>query len=275
MSFVYERHYRGPIRGVVVDWAGTIVDYGCRGPVEAFRTAFAREGVEITVAEAREPMGLAKRDHIRAILRMPRVADAFKAKLSRVPGDADLDRLYERFLPLQLSVLGDHARVIDGAIDAFAAFRARGIRIGSSTGYVKELMDVLVPLVERQGLHVDSMLCASDVPEGRPAPFMCYANATRLGVYPMAAMVKIGDTVADVEEGLNAGMWTIGVSRTGNEVGLSEEEQRALSDGELAARVAAAAERLRRAGAHFVVESIADCPQVVETISRQLERGQL
>jgi phosphonoacetaldehyde hydrolase len=273
VDLLHQRRYRGPLRAVIVDWAGTIVDFGCRAPVEAFRKSFADEGVEITVAEAREPMGLAKRDHICAIVGMPRVAAAWQAVHGRAAGIADVDRIYRRFLPLQLAVLGEHGRVIDGAVEALAAFRARGLKIGSTTGYVQELMDVLVPHAERQGLRVDAMLCASDVPAGRPAPFMCFANAMRLGVYPMAATVKIGDTVADVEEGLNAGMWTIAVSRTGNEVGLSEAEQRALPPGELAARTAAAAQRLSQAGAHYVVESIADCPAVVDEIAGRLARG--
>jgi phosphonoacetaldehyde hydrolase len=273
MDFVYERRYRGPLRGVIVDWAGTIVDFGCRAPVEAFRAAFRTEGVDITVAEAREPMGLAKRDHIRAILRMPRLAAAFAATGHSVDDEA-LDRLYQRFLPLQLAVLGEHCGVIPGAVETFAAFRERGIKIGSTTGYVRELMEVVMPAAEQQGLRVDNMACASDGVEGRPAPYLCWANATRLGVYPMAALVKIGDTVADVEEGLNAGMWTVAVSRTGNEVGLSEAEQRALPPDELAARVATATRRLAQAGAHYVIESIADSPSVLDKIAQRLARGE-
>jgi phosphonoacetaldehyde hydrolase len=273
MTFVYQRSYRGPLQAVIVDWAGTILDFGSRAPLEAFRATFGNAGVEITAAEAREPMGLAKRDHIRAITRMPRVAEAWRAAHNRAPAEDDVEQLYARFLPLQLAVLGEHARAIGGTAEAFAAFRARGLKIGSTTGYVQELMDVLMPLAERQGLHVDAMVCASDVPMGRPAPFMCWANATRLGVFPSTAMVKIGDTVADVEEGLSAGMWSIGVSRTGNEVGLSEEEQRALAPDELAARVAAASSRLARAGAHYVVEGIGDCPAVVDEIARRVAQG--
>jgi phosphonoacetaldehyde hydrolase len=253
------------MKGVIVDWAGTIVDYGSRAPVEAFRAAFAEEGVEITVAEARGPMGLAKRDHIRAVLAMPRVAQAWAARHG-ASTEAHIDRLYARFLPLQLPVLKQLSTVIPAARDAFAAFRARGLKIGSTTGYVTELMDVLVPHAEAQGLHVDSMVCPSDVPAGRPAPFMCFTNAIRLGVWPMWEMVKIGDTVADMEEGRNAGMWCIGLSKQGNEVGLSVEEEEAMPKEDLAARVAAAADKLKQAGAHHVVESIGDCPAVIDRL---------
>ncbi len=274
MDYVYQRRYRGPLRAVVCDWAGTMVDHGSRAPVEAFRAAFATEGVEISVAEARAPMGLAKRDHIRAITRMPRVAEAWRAARGAELTDDDVERFYRRFLPLQLEILRAHAGVIDGAVAALAELRARGLKIGSSTGYTKELMEVLMPEAERQGLRVDAMACASDVQEGRPAPFLAFLNASRLGVYPMSAMVKIGDTIADVEEGLNAGMWTVAVSRTGNELGLSVAELDALSQAERRARIDAAAERLARAGAHYVVESIADCPSLVDEIARRVARGE-
>ena len=244
MSFTYERRYRGPLRAVIVDWAGTIVDFGSCAPVFAFRGAFRDEGVEITAAEAREPMGFAKRDHIRAITRMPRVAAAFRDARGRDFTDDDVTRIYERFLPLQLAVLEAHGGVIPGAIEAFAAFRARGLAIGSSTGYTRELMDVVLPVAKRQGLEPDAMVCASDVPAGRPSPYMCFVNAMRLGVTCLGAAVKIGDTVADVEEGLNAGMWTIGLSRTGNEVGLTERELDALPAEDQARRIDAAARLL-------------------------------
>ncbi len=262
------------LRAVVIDWAGSMIDFGSRAPVEAFLAAFRHEGVELTVAEARQPMGMAKRDHIRALTRMPRVAAAWQKAAGRAFTEDDVERFYQKFLPLQLALLREHAVVIDGAVGALAAFRERGLRIGSSTGYTKELMDVVMPEAERQGLHVDAMLCASDVKEGRPAPFMCYLNAMRLGVYPLSAMIKIGDTIADVDEGKNAGMWTIALSRSGNEIGLSVDEQRALGAAELSARVSEAAQRLSAAGAHFVVETLADCPPMVDEIAARMERGE-
>ncbi len=254
------------MKAVIVDWAGTIVDYGSRAPVEAFRAAFAGEGVEITVAEARGPMGLAKRDHIRAVLEMPRVAAAWRERHGEPAGEAAIDRLYARFLPLQLPVLTRLSTVIPGALEAFAAFRVRGLKIGSTTGYVKELMDVLLPHAEAQGLRVDSMVCPSDVAAGRPAPYMCFLNAMRLNVYPRWEMVKIGDTPADVAEGRNAGMWTIGVVKQGNEVGLGVGEEVP------PARLDAARKRLERAD--YLVDSIAETPAIVDEIAVRVARGE-
>src|SRR5262249_55063094 len=148
MSFTWVRNDTGPepstvrgrpqqaaqVQAVIVDWAGTIVDWGSRAPVEAFRSAFAAEGIEITIAEARQPMGQAKRDHIRSVPRMPRIAALFRSRNGRDCTEEDVDRYYHRFLPVQLAVLTDYAAVIPGAVEAMEEFRARGLKIGSSTG---------------------------------------------------------------------------------------------------------------------------------------------
>ncbi len=62
-------HYAGPLRAVVLDWAGTTVDFGCMAPVATFVQAFEDSGVPITVEEARAPMGMPKWQHIQAITR--------------------------------------------------------------------------------------------------------------------------------------------------------------------------------------------------------------
>src|SRR5207244_3466452 len=92
------------------------------------------------------------------------------------------------------------------------------------------------PEAAQRGYAPDCIVCPDEVPTGRPYPWMCYQNAIRLGVYPMQAMVKIGDSLADIEEGLNAGMWTIGLALSDNMLGLSETEVAALPDDVLDAR---------------------------------------
>ena len=61
------------LQAVIFDWAGTTVDWGCQAPVLAFQKTFAEFSVPITSFEAREPMGLAKRDHVAALCGMPRI----------------------------------------------------------------------------------------------------------------------------------------------------------------------------------------------------------
>jgi phosphonoacetaldehyde hydrolase len=103
---------------------------------------------------------------------------------------------------------------------------------------------------------------------------MCYRNAILLGAYPLWHCVKIGDTPSDIGEGLNAGMWTIGITITGNEVGLSQAEWDALPAEERCLREKQAAGRLTGAGAHFTSPSLAGCGGILEEIERRLAAGE-
>lgn len=258
---------------VVLDWAGTIADYGSRAPAMVFVEVFRREGVKITVEEAREPMGRDKREHIERITVMPRVAEAWVKRHGRACSAHDVDRMYDAFVPLQIKALGSHSTLIPGAADAAARWRERGLAIGSSTGYTRQLMEVVLPEARRQGFEPDAVVCADDVPGGRPHPWMMFENARRLNRYPMSAFVKVDDTLAGIEAGLNAGAWTVGVTMTGNEIGLSESEVKALPTHELESRLAAADKRMRQAGAHYTVQSIANLDEVLDDIESRLRRG--
>lgn len=268
--------YRGGLQAAIFDWAGTTVDFGCMAPVEAFLAVFRQRGVTVTAAQARLPMGLHKRDHIRAISRMEAVASQWERATGRACTEADIDALYRDFLPAQLHSLGlpEHTQLIPGALALVAELRRRGLRIGSTTGYAAEMMAMVLPAAKAAGYAPDCVICASDVPIGRPAPFMCFANAMQLGVYPMAAVVKIGDTIADVEEGLNAGAWTIAFAACGNEVGLSAAELAARPAADRRERIDAARSRLITAGAHYVVEGPADCLPAIADIERRLRSGE-
>src|SRR6266542_686406 len=212
MSFTYERRYRGKIRAVLLDWAGTTMDYGCMAPAVVFVEVFKRQGVPITMEEARAPMGAHKRVHIQKITELDSVAQRWHAKHGRRPTDADVDAMFAEFVPLQLACLSDYSELIPGALDAIGEMRGRGIKIGSTTGYLAEMMDINRKDAARQGYEPDSTVCASDVPAGRPYPYMCLQNMINLQVWPVSACVKVDDTVPGVEEGLNAGMWTVGLA---------------------------------------------------------------
>jgi phosphonoacetaldehyde hydrolase len=134
-------------------------------------------------------------------------------------------------------------------------------------------MEVLSPHAAQFGYEPDSVVCSTDVPAGRPAPWMVYQNMMNTGVYPAAAVVKVGDTIADVLEGLNAGVWTVGVTRTGNEVGLTEEQAAQAAPEELAALMETAEERLRAAGADYVIAGLEEVPGVIEKIEQVLRQS--
>jgi phosphonoacetaldehyde hydrolase len=219
-------------------------------------------------------MGLEKRDHIRAIAGTDSVAHKWKEIHGKPFTDEDLDQMFHESVELQTRCVLDYADLIPGTLKAVAGFRARGLKIGSSTGYSRPIMEVLVAEAARRGYTPDSWVCPSDVPAGRPYPWMAYRNAMNLQVYPMSAMLKVGDTVPDIEEGLNAGTWTIGVARTGNELGLSEQEAADLDPALLETRLQQIRTRLLSAGAHYVVDTIADVLPLLDEIEARRAEGE-
>ncbi len=264
--------YNGPLRAVVLDWAGTTVDFGCIAPAAAFVRAFTQAGVPITMAEARAPMGLPKWDHIEAVLGTPSVAERWAAVHGRRPGEGDVEAVYEMFVPLQVQSVAEHSELVPGTLEAVAAMRARGLSIATTTGYPREVMDVVVREAKRQGYEPDVTVCAGDTPSGRPGPFMALQALIRLSISPVESVVKIGDTVFDIEEGRSGGMWSVGVAATGNGVGMSAAEYAALGPEDRREACAAATEVLREAGAHYVVDTIADVPAVLDAIEVRLGR---
>jgi phosphonoacetaldehyde hydrolase len=270
----FRHSYRGPIKAVILDWAGTSVDYGSFAPAAVFVRLFERRGIKITQEDARSGMGLMKKDHLRKILSIPSVAQAWEGGHAEEPSQAEVEDLFKDFIRLQVSVLKEYAQPIPGLLDVIDELRARSIRIGSTTGYIRAMMDILAPEAKQYGYEPDCIVCPDEVPAGRPFPWMCYQNAMQMGVYPLVAMVKVGDTLPDIEEGLNAGMWTVGVSLTGNLMGLSEEEVNALSKSEKEEASERIELQLHEAGAHFVIEGIWDLPKVLVDIETRLAAGE-
>jgi len=264
--------YRGQVQAVIFDWAGTMVDHGCVAPARVFVEAFARRGVEVTEAEARAPMGMAKREHFLAMIRMPGVRTKWTEVHGAPPGEADVDAMYESFLPLLVEEVAAHSSLIEGAKGAADALRERGVRIGSSTGYPANVMEVVAPLAAKVGYAPEAMLTASDFAAGRPAPWMIFENMKRLDVRPTAAVVKVDDSPHGIEAGRNAGVWTIGVAATGNAVGLDADGLAALPDGERRRRIDLARDAL--GAAHYVVERSAEVPGIVARVEARLARGE-
>jgi phosphonoacetaldehyde hydrolase len=274
MHLFFRRSYRGPLKAVIVDWAGTVIDYGSLGPVAAFQRVFSRHNVPITIEEAREPMGMHKKAHIRNLTEMPSVRKRWLEAHHREPSDEDIEQLYNEMVPVQVKCIEEHSDLIPGTLEAFQEFRVRGLRTGSTTGYTREMMEAVITQAREQGFQPDTTITADQVPAGRPAPWMCLQAAMNLQIYPMEAIVKVGDTVSDVREGLNASMWTIGVAKTGNEMGLSQKEVEALPPHLLEEKLWRCREHLCQAGAHYVVDGIGDVPHLLDQINARLAVGE-
>ncbi|MCA3563811.1 MAG: phosphonoacetaldehyde hydrolase [Methylocystis sp.] len=261
------------LKAVVFDWAGTIVDFGSRAPMGAFVKVFAEFGISISIEEARGPMGTAKRDHISALIHAPEIAARWVAAHGASPTEADIDRIYEVFVPLNARVVTDFADMIPGAVEVVAALRGMGLKIGSTTGYTREIMERLLPVAAAAGYAPDNLVCAGDLAQGRPSPLMMYRCFADLGVYPPHSVVKVDDTEPGIAEGLAAGCWTVGVAVSGNAFGLARSEAEGLPADEFAERRARAYATLKAAGAHVVIDSVADLLPVVMDFEGRLGDG--
>ena len=274
MTFRYHRSYRGKLQAVLLDWAGTTMDFGCIAPAVVFVEVFKRKGVPISLEEARAPMGAHKRVHIERITQLESVRRRWQEKHGRLPNDGDVESMFKEFVPLQLACLSDYSQMIPGALATVKTLRGRGYKIGSTTGYNSEMMKINLADAKKQGYEPDSTVCASDVPHGRPYPFMCLQNAINLQVSPVEACVKIDDTRPGVEEGLNAAMWTIGLAISGNEIGLSLADWEKLPKADQERLRQGAYTRMYQTGAHYVVDSITDIMPCIDNIEARLARGE-
>jgi phosphonoacetaldehyde hydrolase len=269
------KSYTGAVQAVIFDWAGTMVDFGSFAPTQVLIDAFAGFGIEVSLEEARGPMGLAKWDHIQALGAVPAVAARWSAKYGRNMTDEDVDAIYASFLPLQIERVGEHSALIPGALDVLTGLRSRGVKLGSCSGYPRVVMNPLLVHADRCGLKLDHAVATDDLkPGGRPGPWMALANVIELGVGELHACVKVDDTVPGIAEGLAAQMWTVGVAMSGNEVGLTQQELDALPAEQRAQKRDKAAGLLLAAGAHYVIDTIADLPEAIKAIEARLARGE-
>ena len=230
--------------------------------MQVFQAVFGQLGIDVSEAEARGPMGQAKIDHIRAMLSIDRIQGLWQKRFGRPSSQEDVEELYSNFLPLQKSVLSKHSELIPGVSQAIRELSQRGLRIGSTTGYTRELMDVVEPLANVQGYTPQVTVCSDEVAAGRPAPWQIYEQPRSLGIYPMSKIAIVDDSIAGIQAGLHAGCWTIAVAQTGNALGLGQSECESLDPADLKIRFDRIAESFLAQGAHVVVGSVADIPQL-------------
>ncbi|XP_041452828.1 phosphonoacetaldehyde hydrolase-like isoform X2 [Lytechinus variegatus] len=275
MSYRMIHEYRGPVKLVIFDWAGTVVDCGVFAPVQAFTNVFAREGIDVLVDEVRAPMGAHKRVHISRMVQMDRIAATWKAKKGEAPNEDDVERMYRNFLPEQIKALESHANMITGIPDTIRQLREDyGIRIGTSTGFTSEIMEHLTPRAAQLGFDPEFVATSDLVKEARPTPSLIFLNMINLNVHPVQAVVKVDDTITGITAGLAAGCWTVGVARTGNYMSATEDELSNMDKGIHDERLKKAYKILIDSGAHYVIDSVNDIVPVINDINRRLALGE-
>lgn len=256
------------IKAVIFDWAGTTVDFGCFAPVEVFLSVFREAGIDVTYEEAREPMGMSKIDHIRTMLAMPRISEAWAARYERPSTEEDVKRLYASFEQLLMDGLAHYTTPIPHVLEAIEALKASGIRIGSTTGYTTEMMEVVQREAAKKGYMPEFVATADLVGgKGRPYPYMIFENMKELDIGSVTEVIKVGDTVADVKEGLHAGVISIGVIVGSSEMGLSEEEYFALDETQQNELIEKTKAKFEKAGAHYTIHTMAELMGLIEKLS--------
>jgi len=256
------------IKAIVLDWAGTTVDYGCFAPVDAFCMAFAYFGVTPSMEEIRAPMGLQKRKHIEKMLEGERLSNLWKEQFRRPHTQEDINKIYSRFEPALFEILEKYTDPLPGVVETVAQIRGMGIGIGSTTGYTRAMMDVLVPSAKAKGYAPDCVVCPDETGGiGRPHPYMLWRNLEKLGVLSIGDVLKIGDTAADMEEGENAGCLSAGVLKGSSMLGLSEDELAEKNGEEARDLFKSAKQNYREAGANFIIEDFRALPELIAALN--------
>lgn len=263
------------VEGVIFDWAGTTVDYGCFAPVNVFINIFKMRGIDVTLAEAREPMGMLKRDHVKAMLSMDRINNLFIEKFNRKWDEVDVDAFYEDFEEQLFATLREYTDPVPGVLELIGRLRERDIKIGSTTGYTKEMIEIVSEEAKVKGYLPDYKITSTEVPAGRPCPYMIFKNILELEISGRSNTVKVGDTISDIKEGRSAGVWSVGVVKGGSDLGMTLEEVKDIESSELNNRVASVREKMLEAGAHYVIDEIGDLDIVLDEIEKRLKNGEV
>ena len=275
-DYVYTRSYRGTVKALILDWSGTTADAYVLAPAVVFVDVFKKHGVEISMAEARGPMGLRKDLHIKALTEVPEIRERWKSVHGSYPGQAEVEAMFADFVPMQLDCLRQYTKLLPGVAETTQAFQRQGIKIGSSTGFTRAMVDILEADAKQQGYVPDASVAGDEVINGaRPKPFMVYKNLDLLDVSPIQSVVKVDDTVSGVGEALEAGCWGVGIARYSNYMDIdSFEHEASLAVSEMERRLGSSRETLRKAGAHYVIDTFEQLSAVVEDVDMRLARGE-
>ncbi|KMN23537.1 phosphonoacetaldehyde hydrolase [Pseudomonas helleri] len=270
-------NYTNPskLQAAILDWAGTVVDFGSFAPTQIFVEAFAEFDVQVSIEEARGPMGMGKWDHIRTLCDQPQISERYKKVFGRTPSDDDVTAIYQRFMPLQIEKIAEHSALIPGALETIAQLREQGIKIGSCSGYPAQVMAKVVELAATRGYTADHVVATDQVPNGRPWPAQALANVIALGIDDVGACVKVDDTVPGILEGRRAGMWTVALVCSGNALGLTYEQYRALDPATLASERTRIHNLFEGSRPHYLIDTLSDLPEVIADINKRLANGEM
>lgn len=258
------------IEAVIFDWAGTTVDYGCFAPVQAFQNAFEAYGLHPTFDEIRQPMGMLKIDHIKTMLDMDSLKKEFQTVYQRSYTDADIHQIYHIFEKELMKGIDKHTKIKPYVIETVQKLRDMGIKIGSTTGYTDMMMKPVLESAKEQSYQPDCWYSPDATNHfGRPYPYMIFKNMMSLNIASVHHVLKVGDTVSDIKEAVNAGVYAVGVIEGSSLMGYSEEEYQLLSPTKKEKAVAKVKQIYVDNGVNAVILNLSELPQLIETLSNE------
>jgi len=246
-------------------------------PAVVFVDVFTKFKVPISMEEARQPMGLRKDYHIKALTQMPEIAKRWKSVYGREPNDNDVAEMFKDFVPMQLACLKKYAGLLPETNSAVNTMRKEfGVKIGHTTGFSKVMVDVLLSEAKKQGYQPDASVAGDEVLQGaRPKPHMVYRNLDLLDISPIQAVVKVDDTISGCNEGTEAGCWSVGIARWSNYMNINTlEEDQHLTDKEIEHKLRHTRVQLEKSGAHYIINRLDELPAVIADINARLKRGE-
>ena len=275
-KFVEEKKYRGKVQALILDWSGTTADAYVVAPAVVFVEVFKKQNVEISMVEARGPMGLRKDLHIKALTEVDEIKERWKSVHGKYPDQSDVDKMFADFVPMQLACLRKYTNLLPGVADVTQRVQKEGIKIGCTTGFVRSMVDILEEEAAKQGYKPDASVAGDEVINGaRPSPHMVFKNLDLMNITPIHSVIKVDDTISGVGEAINAGCWGVGVTRYSNYMDVdTPEEGENLSDDEIAKKQAHTKDLLEKAGAHYGIDSIADIEAVIADVNKRLANGE-
>lgn len=184
------------LRLIIFDMAGTTVDDEINGKplvLKSYDDAFRKHGIEVPIDVLNEQRGKDKRT----------VIEKF--------GGEKADEIYSFFTGVLLENISN-VREIVGASETFSFLKKHGVSVALNTGFPKEVAKGIIDHLgwQQSGL-IDSWICSEMVGKSRPNPAMIQSLMHRFRIDDPSSVVKIDDTANGIEEGLNAGVITLGV----------------------------------------------------------------
>lgn len=253
------------VKTIILDWAGTTVDFGCMAPVQAFKGAFENKRINLSYEEIRKPMGMLKLDHIKQLLALETVKQQWLEQFGEASNEAAALSIYQDFEKYLFADLAEHSHLKPETKQAIRKIKQLGFNIGTTTGYTQEMMAVVAETAKIEGYHPDYLVTPDEVGSlGRPYPYMIYQNMRHFQNRSVREVIKVGDTFSDIQEGKNAGVLSIAVTEGSSVMGLSFDEYKQLSKDEMDHLNQQTADKFYQQGADLCVKNLLELAELLQ-----------